>query len=350
MSWTKAKEAELRLQFEELKPQLEAWGNTVDQEIISLLNANPRFENSYIKLHPKFRIKEANSFIGKAFYREKSKKYSDYLLEIEDKIGTRVVLLTTEQVYQVKDILLASNEVWESKVGKDINEILEDDPQKFDYLAVHLIVQPKVGWNNLPVEVTTLLTCEIQIKTLFQHAFSEVSHDTVYKGPFRHEPSLLRILARTMALMESADIFFQEMFKMIESEELRAVNLLKVLTGIYKDLLKDIFPQNTQAIENSVIVTDSYLYDFVISIFRDIPAPEISDIQAYVTQHKRQLKKLISDKDFYLSNQPVVILMAYLVAYYPRPLFHHWTLNIKILEVLFNKLNYSTEDFYRLAS
>jgi ppGpp synthetase/RelA/SpoT-type nucleotidyltranferase len=350
MSWTRAKETELRYKFDQLKPQLEAWGNTVDREIISLLSANSRFENSYIKLHPQHRIKEVNSFIGKAFYREKSKKYSNYLLEIEDKIGTRIVLLTTEQVYQVKEILLASNELWECKIGKDINEILEDDPQKFDYLAVHLTVQPKNGWCGLSEEITKLLTCEIQIKTLFQHAFSEVSHDTVYKGPFRHEPLLLRILARTMALMESADIFFQQMFKMIESEELRAINLLKVLTGIYKDLLKEISPQNTEAIESSVIVTDSYLYDFVVSIFRDIPAPEIADIQAYVAQNTRSLKKLILDKDFYLANQPVVILMAFLVAYYPRPLFHHWTLNIKILEELFNKLNYSTEDFYRLAS
>jgi hypothetical protein len=61
--------------------------------------------------------------------------------------------------------------------------------------------------------------CEVQIRTLLQHAYAELGHDRIYKGGVIIPPNVHRIVARSMALMETADGLFCEAV-----EELSRVN------------------------------------------------------------------------------------------------------------------------------
>ena len=67
--------------------------------------------------------------------------------------------------------------------------------------------------------VKPYLTCEIQIRTLLQHAFAEVSHDSTYKGPYKNDKGILRHLAKSMALMEATDDYFCNIFSLTSDEK-----------------------------------------------------------------------------------------------------------------------------------
>ena len=46
-----------------------------------------------------------------------------------------------------------------------------------------------------------------------------MSHDNVYKGPFKNDKSISRHLAKSMALMEAADDYFCRIFELMTNKE-----------------------------------------------------------------------------------------------------------------------------------
>ena len=52
--------------------------------------------------------------------------------------------------------------------------------------------------------------CEIQIKTILQHAYSELTHDTIYKPKVDATPKMRRTAAKSMALIEATNDYFQQ--------------------------------------------------------------------------------------------------------------------------------------------
>ncbi len=54
---------------------------------------------------------------------------------------------------------------------------------------------------------------ELQVKTLFQHAWSEASHDVAYKAPTEPSPDQQRRFAYTAAQAWGADRVFEELWR-----------------------------------------------------------------------------------------------------------------------------------------
>ena len=59
---------------------------------------------------------------------------------------------------------------------------------------------------------------EVQITTLLQHAHSELTHDTIYKPSVKGTPAMLSAAAKSMALIESTNDYFEELVKEINAE------------------------------------------------------------------------------------------------------------------------------------
>src|SRR3546814_10997244 len=59
--------------------------------------------------------------------------------------------------------------------------------------------------------------CEVQLRTLLQHAHSQLTHDTIYKPKTIASSHTKRFVARSMALIETVDDFFVQV--MIEIEK-----------------------------------------------------------------------------------------------------------------------------------
>jgi putative GTP pyrophosphokinase len=125
-----------------------------------------------------FRAKTINSFLGKVLKRRVEPGYDEPLMEVEDQVAGRIL------VFFVSDV-----EPTRVRVEQLLNPPVEAEQRRptryneFDYESFHAIyLIPEQmfpsGWDERDDLPTTF---ELQIRTLFQHAYAEPQHDLAYK-------------------------------------------------------------------------------------------------------------------------------------------------------------------------
>ena len=155
------------------------------------------------------RAKSPLSFAEKATQRLEdgsTPKYSAPLLQIQDQIGARVLVLYLRDVDNVREAV----EKYFTPMEKQ--EHLPHSPSSFGYVGFH-------GIYALPEDVIpeknpkgSFSRCfELQIKTLFQHAWAEANHDLVYKPRAVLSSDQLRLNAYAAAQAWGADRVFEEL-------------------------------------------------------------------------------------------------------------------------------------------
>ena len=82
------------------------------------------------------------------------------------------------------------------------------------------------------------LTCEVQVRTLLQHAYSELSHSRIYKPSFDPDAKVKRVIAKSMALLETTDDFFEEVNDRMN--EIAAYTLLNQLTDLLSTTIDNV--------------------------------------------------------------------------------------------------------------
>lgn len=145
---------------------------------------------------------------SKKEFEDGSLKYTDPINQIQDQIGARVI------VFYLDDIRIVESKI--RNYYKPIEEclIVPDSEKEFDYEGKHFIlllpsdVFPENTNKNLFPQFF-----ELQIKTLYQHAFSEASHDLAYKPGKNLTPKQRRMVAFTSAQSWGADQMFLELSK-----------------------------------------------------------------------------------------------------------------------------------------
>lgn len=153
------------------------------------------------------RAKTLHSFINKALKSNDAGqlKYSNPLTQIQDQIGARVTVFYLADVEVIKtkiDQYLTSIEWIEKKPESDM---------EFNYFGEHYIV--KIPEDAIPDGLEDMAPefFELQIKTLFQHAWSESSHDIAYKAPRSLTSIEQRNLALSAAQAWGADQIFDQL-------------------------------------------------------------------------------------------------------------------------------------------
>ena len=131
-------------------------------------------------------------------------KYADPINEIQDQIGARVAVFYTFDVDAVKAEIVKYLKPIELQVKEPSGD------SEFGYFGEHLILRipDDVIPENVHADCPKFF--ELQIKTVFQHAWSEANHDLGYKSLrelSRHEK---RQVAFTAAQAWGADLIFQE--------------------------------------------------------------------------------------------------------------------------------------------
>lgn len=316
-------ELKIIAEFNDLKADLTKWGAFVDDIIKEKVND---YNFGDIQIGPKFRLKGDDSFIHKALHRQKG--YENPLLNIEDKIGTRIIVLTTDVVDKLSKDLLSCN-CWDIKCAKSKQDLYEDSPDRFGYQSIHYIVSPKADCGLFALDRLPLLTCEIQIRTLLQHAYAEVSHDNVYKGPYNNDASILRDLAKSMALMETADDFFCKISEKISHPDNPEAKLLSFLTTKYEEI-----------IAGSSAPVDMNLSQNVLSLLKKKVVRE-SQIEEFLINRKDIVDSIKSCKSS-LCRQPIIILLAYLIENERYFLEETWDEDPQIIKSLKFSLGIST--------
>ena len=153
-----------------------------------------------------FRVKLTKSFIDKARDPKVSPPYTDPLVEVEDQIAGRVIVFALPDIDRVVERLANTFSFIESSRRRPA----KDD--EFGYESHHLIcmIPPQVQTSDWRARAETLPnTCEIQIRTLFMHAWAEPQHDLSYKSPTELPYDTRRELAWIAASAWGADQAFK---------------------------------------------------------------------------------------------------------------------------------------------
>ncbi len=160
------------------------------------------------------RAKSPDSFLNKAraVDDEGKRRYSHPLLQIQDQIGARVITFYRE------DVEIVAQEVLRYFHHIEERTVVPDSQWKFGYFGRHYIL--KLPVDAIPTELNpedapTFFEC--QIKTLFQHAWSEANHDVGYKQTRELTDDQQRYLAYTSAQAWGADGVFQDLVNEIKA-------------------------------------------------------------------------------------------------------------------------------------
>ncbi|WP_290459764.1 GTP pyrophosphokinase [Romboutsia ilealis] len=313
--------------FNNEKLMYECWGEYVGNIIISHITKHNKLNPKTLLQIPAVpRVKELDSLLYKAFYRE-DKNYKNPYDEIEDKVGIRFVVLYKNDVTIINNAIEDIN-IWNVSKDRDFEEQREINPEYFGYESVHYIVRNKDDIKVDDIIIKANTPCEIQIRTLLQHAYCQVSHNTMYKKSVVNKSK--RTLSRSMAIIESADIFFEEVKTVVNQEEKE-----------YKDLLYDLTEYYNTFCQN-LSVEDKF-NNMIIETFRDFLYKDIiKDIKNFI-ESKKYIKKSIKDlsTDVLIYRQPIILLMYFLVWNKRNMVEELWPITFEELEYIYTDLGIS---------
>lgn len=154
------------------------------------------------------RAKEPDRFAEKAHRTDEhgQPRYRAPLTEIQDQLGARVVVFYKSDVEPVIKIIRRYFQPIEQR------ELVPESEWAFGYFGSHLVLA--LPRDVVPESVDLSIIprfFELQVKTLFQHAWSEADHDLGYKSRLQLSSDQQRRLAYTAAQAWGADRVFDEL-------------------------------------------------------------------------------------------------------------------------------------------
>jgi len=240
-------------------------------------------------------------------------------------------VLLTEDIDLISDIIQNSSE-WVMDPCRHYAEERRLNPLLFTYQSVHYILRPKNTYSWGGDEIPTTTPCEVQIRTLLQHAHAELTHDAIYKSKRTIRPEVHRTVAKSMALIETTDEFFSEVTRKVNYGPLEEHKILSRLDGLYQSLI-GLTPHTSKS---SLTIWDE---------FEDlIDEHLVENIQVFLGKHtllSNMIKEKYSENYFY--QQSTVPFVFWMLKKKRRRLLNNWPLAKTVLDPLANDLGISTE-------
>lgn len=319
-------ELELKKAFEAKTPLLNAWGEYVKNNIVSELMKKEIDPSLFLKVPATHRVKTIDSFIDKALYRKKN--YSNPLADITDQVGVRFITLLYQDVSLIREII-ENFDGWLFSLERNYESEGLEQPYYFDYQSVHYLV-----WTEEPLLINGIeicnIKCEIQVRTLLQHAYAELTHDLIYKPEVMVPPEIKRVVGRSMALIETTDIMFEETAKTVRKEIAFMNQAICELVDVCNDFKLPI--TNNKHLNASLfynienLLCDDILYKFKQAItFADNPI-------ITATKH------LMSNYDELIFKQPIIPLVLYLIQNKSATLYEKWDFDNRYLEIMYSQI------------
>jgi putative GTP pyrophosphokinase len=154
------------------------------------------------------RAKSIDRFLKKAAKQEDGKpKYAEPLHQIQDQIGARIVVFYPSDVEPAAELVKRYYRLIEDR------DVVPESEWAFGYFGKHFVsIVPSELTAKYGNKADVPRFFEVQIKTLFEHAWSEANHDLGYKPDTELPKDALRRLAFTSAQAWGADRIFDELF------------------------------------------------------------------------------------------------------------------------------------------
>lgn len=163
--------SQIKSDFASIAPTLKEIASKIEKQLTEIFDGVEHIDK--VSSRPK----GEKSFLDKTLKKEKGiLKYPTPIKEIQDLIGARVVVYYKTDVESV----IATIKKWFHTVEK--NKIVPDDVMKFGYEGLHFICFiPSTIYSDHKSNPLIPDFFELQIKTLYQHAWSQAEHGLGYK-------------------------------------------------------------------------------------------------------------------------------------------------------------------------
>lgn len=297
--------------LDEMRPALEAWGDFIVGRVAELvqLDLGDEAYKKFFKTPPSYRSKERKSALKKL----KKKRYAQPKEQMTDLVGARFVVLLKTDI-EVVERAIVGQTAW--AISRDRNPLDEQakDPTSFEYQSVHYLLRNNKEFIHNDVTIPEGLSCEVQIRTLLQHAYAELGHDRIYKGEQHIPLTVQRLVARCMALMETTD----EMF----------VNAVHELDQVNREIEHwcDFLDQTVKPILTTITPTwnDSEARD-ILNTYKDLlKEASLDSVKAELTPFviKKIQERAASTGGLFA--KPVVLAVYWLVKAHPYEVSQVW--------------------------
>ncbi|MBP2244265.1 GTP pyrophosphokinase [Paenibacillus xylanexedens] len=157
------------------------------------------------------RAKDIESFSKKA----SKEKYKNPKNEIKDMAGIRIITFVKSEVLQCCDII---KPLFDIDPDHSVDKTKELGNDKVGYRSIHYVAKLTDERLGLPeYSVFKELTFEIQVRTILEHAWADISHDRNYKfiGNLPTENDIQRRFSLAAATLELVDREFDNLAKEI---------------------------------------------------------------------------------------------------------------------------------------
>jgi ppGpp synthetase/RelA/SpoT-type nucleotidyltranferase len=242
----------LRIQYQDNIGRADRLREAVITQLLELFKNN----NVTLGVPIESRIKDWSSISEKI---ERKNMQLQNLLDLQDLIGVRSILLFKRDLAQVHDLI---SKTFEIESAEDTGDRLGDS--EFGYQSQHYIVKIPTSWLSLPsLAGLDEFFVELQVRTLAQHIWAAASHKLQYKQEAGVPPPVRRAINRVSALLETVDLEFERVLNEREEytihskisdepdESLYVDNLVSTLAEVfpaenlyeheaYADLLKEL--------------------------------------------------------------------------------------------------------------
>lgn len=194
---------QVRTDFRSIKQQLDKIAVLLEEHLKEVFKEMPSIDRITC------RVKGEDSFINKVSNKDSSSnfKYEVPMKEIQDFLGARIIVYYKNDAENVAKMIPGRFNTVEE------NRFVPEDVSSFGYEGVHFMCF--IPNFLLPNEKNPLLPdfFELQIKTLYQHAWSQANHGLGYKPGTSLTEDEKRRLAFVAAQSWGADSILSELYK-----------------------------------------------------------------------------------------------------------------------------------------
>lgn len=238
------------------------------------------------------RVKDLVSYLRKML---RNPEYLNGERPIQDKVGLRVVLPYSDDEESVRKVIEQFFEVDERE--ETVDRLGAD---RLGYLAVHYIV--RVRGEFLDEEEQTLfdgVQAEIQVGSIAQRAWAEVSHELIYKGAVQIPVEYQRIINRLVALMEVFDSEVERAREAIAA--IPGFELTPLISALDRELLRFTSKVPDRALSQMIFPPLSALYGQGASEIYPL------SIQPWITTNRERLAELYKNYGDDLEANPIFL-------------------------------------------
>ena len=203
-------------EYDEKLKTLASFSNSLKSLVESFL-LNDGIDVHTITTRVKDRKSLAKKILLKGSYNE--------LTDVTDIVGLRIITHYSDDVDRIAKIIEREFLI-DTKNSIDKRASLE--PDRFGYLSLHYIIELKKDRLSL-TEYNHFngFKAEIQIRSILQHTWAEIEHDTGYKSNTGVPDAIRRRFSRLAGLLEIADDEFVEIKKSLERHKAKVERDLK---------------------------------------------------------------------------------------------------------------------------